>query len=432
MKHVMKKLVLMTLFFAFIATYAQDKRSLNNYREPGQAGLNVFEAPKDTATVAFDGVKVRIGGASTMQFQALDHENGWVDTTDETSPWFEQDPLVEIGSNFNLPTANLDFDVQLADGVRMHLRTYLSARHHREAWVKGGYIQIDNLNFLGEGTLSEMMKYVTIKVGQMENNYGDMHFRRSDNAQAIYNPFVGNAIMDAFTTEVGGEIYYRNNGWMAMLGLTNGKLNQSVASPETTSPSFLAKLGWDKQVNADLRVRLTGSLYNAAHASRTYLYSGDRAGSRYYLVMETSSDATGNFKSGRFDPGFRNQLTAIQFNPFVKYKGFEFFGIYENASGYVNGEDSRSFTQIMAEALYRFGSNENFYLGARYNTVSGEMTATEEVSIDRFSLAAGFFLTKNVLAKLEYTTQSYNDFLEGDQRFDGKFDGLTVEAVISF
>lgn len=425
MKHVMKKLVLMSLFFAFIATYAQDKRSLNNYREPGKAGINVFEAPKDTATVAFDGVKVRIGGASTMQFQALSHEN------DGTIA------LKEIGSNFNLPTANLDLDVQLADGIRMHLRTYLSARHHVEAWVKGGYIQIDNLNFLGEGTLSEMMKYVTIKVGQMENNYGDMHFRRSDNAQAIYNPFVGNAIMDAFTTEVGGEIYYRNNGWLAMLGITNGKLNQGVNNPDVTSPSFLAKLGWDKQVNEDLRVRLTGSLYNTAHSSRTYLYGGDRAGSRYYFVMEdVEAKADRPFTSGRFNPGFGSQLTAIQFNPFVKFKGMEFFGIYEIADGYtgtVTGEKpSRSFTQIMAEALYRFGTNENFYLGARYNTVSGELETGDDISINRYSFGAGFFITENVLAKVEYVKQEYNDYPEGDQLRDGKFDGVSVEAIISF
>ena len=40
----------------------------------------------------------------------------------------------------------------------------------------------------------------------MEINYGDAHFRRSDNGNAIYNPFVGNYIMDAFTTEIGGEV----------------------------------------------------------------------------------------------------------------------------------------------------------------------------------------------------------------------------------
>ena len=48
-----------------------------------------------------------------------------------------------------------------------------------------------------------------VRVGHMEINYGDAHFRRSDNGNAIYNPFVGNYIMDAFTTEIGGEVYLK-------------------------------------------------------------------------------------------------------------------------------------------------------------------------------------------------------------------------------
>src|SRR5690606_39857216 len=99
------------------------------------------------------------------------------------------------------------------------------------------YLQIDKLDFIKEGFMEDVMQYVTIKLGHMENNYGDAHFRRSDNAMALYNPFVGNYLMDGFTTEVGGEVYFRKNAWMVMAGLSNGKLNQAVNNPGTTSPS---------------------------------------------------------------------------------------------------------------------------------------------------------------------------------------------------
>ncbi|RNL89896.1 hypothetical protein ED312_07220 [Sinomicrobium pectinilyticum] len=403
-------------------TVSAQQRNPDNYRSPDKKGINVFESPKDTVST-FDGVRVRVGGSSTLQFQALDHSNsGSV-------------ALKEIGDNFNLATANLDLDVALFDGVRMHLRTYLSSRHHPEPYVKGGYFQIDKLDFIRPGFLEDVMKYVTIKIGHMENNYGDAHFRRSDNAQAIYNPFVGNYIMDAFTTEVGAEVYYRRNGFISMLGISNGKLNQSVDQPGKTSPSFLAKLGYDKQVQPDLRLRLTGSVYHTAHSSRTYLYAGDRAGSRYYFVMENEeATSKGNFTSGRYDPGFSNELTAVMINPFVKYNGLEFFGMYERSSGKAAGEtDTRVWNQYGAELLYRFGNTENFYIGGRYNLATGEETLTyNDVDITRFQLGGGWFMTKNILAKLEYVNQKYDGFETSGILSDGKFDGFMVEAVISF
>src|SRR5690606_10424763 len=196
MKKLIRNSVIALLLLVGVNMNAQkNNRSIDNYREPDKGGINVFEAPKDTIST-FENVKVRIGGSSTLQFQAVDHENsGAVE-------------LIKIGSNFNLATANLDLDVVLYDGIRMHLRTYLSSRHHPEPYVKGGYFQIDKLEFIKPGFMEDIMKYATIKVGHMENNYGDAHFRRSDNAQAIYNPLVGNLITDAFTPEVGAQVYY--------------------------------------------------------------------------------------------------------------------------------------------------------------------------------------------------------------------------------
>lgn len=404
-----------------LTSWAQSNRDFNNFRHPDQRGINVFEAPKDTAD-NFDGVNVRIGGASTIQFQAIDHENsGNVE-------------LIEIGDNFNLATANLDLDVHLYDGVKMHLRTYLSSRHHPEPYVKGGYFQIDKLDFIREGFMANLMEKVTIKIGHMENNYGDAHFRRTDNARAIYNPFVGNLIMDAFTTEVGGEIYYRSNGFIGMVGLTNGKLNQSVTNPGTTKASFVGKLGYDKQINDDFRFRLTGSLYSTGESARTYLYAGDRAGSRYYYVMEApDASASGNFRSGRWNPGFNNELTSFMINPFIKLGGLEFFGVIESASGKSNGEaDTRNFTQLSGELIYRFGNKENFYLGGRYNTVGGETATGQDVDINRVQLSGGWFMTKNILAKVEYVSQSYDGFTADDILHEGKFNGLLMEAAISF
>ena len=402
---------------------AQSKRDLSNYREPDQRGIDQFEAPKDTATT-FDGIYVRVGGASTLQFQSLDHENSGNAATPV---------LQDIGDNFNLATANFDLDVVLYDGVRMHLRTYLSSQHHNEPYVKGGYFQIDKLEFIKPGFMEDLMNHMRIKIGHMENNYGDAHFRRTDNAMALYNPFVGNYLMDSFTTEVGAEVYYFNSGWMGMLSLTNGKLNQAVTKPETTSPSFIAKVGYDNNLTEDLRVRLTGSIYKTNQTASAYLYSGDRAGSRYYNVM-IGEDGTGDgFRTGRINPMLTNQLTSVMINPFLKYKGLEFFGIYEHASGKMASEtDKRDWNQYSGELIYRFGAQEKLYVGGRYNYVDGTLMGGNDVSIDRFQLAAGWFMTKNILMKAEYVIQKYKDYPVSDIHNDGQFDGFMLEAAISF
>ncbi|MUP44565.1 hypothetical protein E0K83_02250 [Gramella sp. BOM4] len=421
MKTTIKYFALALIALLSLPTVAQNQRDLDNFRYRDQRGINQFEAPKDTITT-FDGVHVRVGGASTIQFQALDHENSGAVQ------------LVEIGDNFNLATANLDLDVALYDGVRMHLRTYLSSQHHPEAWVKGGYIQIDKLNFISEGFAEDLMDHLRIKIGHMEVNYGDAHFRRTDNAMSTYNPFVGNYLMDSFTTEVGAEVYYFGGPFLAMVGMTNGKLNQSVSNPGTTSPSFVAKAGFDNQADLDnLRLRLTGSIYHTAQTGSAYLYSGDRSGSRYYTIFTDVDGGGDGFRAGRINPNLRNEMTSIMINPFLKYGGLEFFGIYERAKGKAASEsDERVWNQYAGELIYRFGGDDDLYVGGRYSLADGELQGGTDVSVNRLQLGAGWFMTKNILMKMEYVNQNYNDYPAGDIHEDGQFNGLMIEAAISF
>ncbi|MFN3800199.1 hypothetical protein [Belliella pelovolcani] len=421
----MKKYILSLIAIAGLsaATMAQGlQRDMQFWRSYDQRGINVFETGK-ADTVEFDGLKVRVGGHFTQQFQNLSHSNA------AGSP-----ALIEIGAGTNLATANLNIDVALADGVRLNLVTYLSSRHHPETWVKGGFLQVDKLGFLGIGNTDWFDKYLTVRVGHMEINYGDAHFRRSDNGNAMYNPFIGNYIMDAFTTEVGGEVFYQNNGFLAMVGVTGGEIQGGVTRPDDRKLNFLGKVGYDKYVTDDIRVRLTGSIYSTSGSARNTLWGGDRAGSRYYLVMDPVGATTAaNFTSGRFNPNQTDNITAMVFNPFVKIKGLELFGNFEQSKGKAaNEQTDRTWNQIGADAVYRIGVKENVYLAARYNKVSGELTGGRDVSIDRVQIGGGWFVTKNILAKLEYVNQNYNDFAVGDIRNGGRFNGLMIEGVIGF
>lgn len=414
-----------TLVFAlamlFTVTAMAQQPEMQYFRSNDQDGINVFEAPKPDDDGEFEGVKVRVGGDFAIQFQGISQSSDMIGDT-----------LSELGSNFNLPTANLNLDVQLHKGVRLHMRTYLSSRHHAEGWVKGGYLQIDDLDFIKEDFLADVMDVLRFRFGMNDINYGDVHFRRSDNARAIFNPFVGNYIMDAFTTEPFAEITAFPGNFIIVLGATNGRLNQNVFSGGDGGAVIYGKVGYDQQINDDLRVRLTGSFYNSAEGStRDYLYGGDRAGGRYYGVLDFINGGGSDF-APRFNPRFGSH-TAVQINPFVKFKGLEFFGVYEMTSN-GNSEVGGSFSQLGAELLYRFGSTEQFYLGGRYNSVSGNMSDNaDEITISRINIGGGWFLTKNVLAKLEYVTSSYTGAGYDMTPYQGlEFNGAVIEAVIGF
>jgi hypothetical protein len=410
-----------------------------NLRPYDQSGINVFESPKDTNTV-FDGLKVKFGAGFTQSFQGLEHQN-------------ISGGLYKLSSGFNTANANLFMDVQLADGIRLNLTSYLSSRHHNETWVKGGYIQFDKLPFKGQ-LWENIMKVATIRIGHMEINYGDQHFRRSDGGQTIYNPFIENYIMDAFTTEIGGEVMLKKNALFGMIGVSNGMIKGNVAEMAPTvqddnihkSPSVYLKGGFDKQLTSAVRVRFAGSYYTNSSSGGLTLYGGDRTGSNYFMAMEkVGATADAAAFSGRLNPGFSKKINAYQLNGFIKLQGLELFGTYEAAQGRTKAETAdRKATQYAMDAVYRFGQKENLFVGVRYNAVTARLanvaaagTApaiiyTNDIKTDRVAFGAGWFMTRNVMLKGEYVKQQYKDIPVADYRNGGQFNGFVMQAVVGF
>lgn len=453
MKNSLSIVKLSGFFFALflLPIIGQSQNDIQYYRPYDQRGTNIFETPKSDMGVSGD-FKVRLGANFAQQFQALEHENNAAYVPISAADSTNANQLIDLSNGFNLATANMNIDAQLGEGIRVNVVTYLSARHHQEAWVKGGFVQFDELPFFNSEMVDKVMDNLTIKVGHYEVNYGDAHFRRSDNGAALYNPFIENLILDAFNTEIGGELIYQRNGLVVVGAVTSGEIKGDVVAlpdlkPEDKddkskkSPAFVGKLGFDKQINDDLRLRLTGSAYYTASSRANNIYGGDRAGSRYYLIMEnTKASTSANYYSGRLNPRYSDKVASFMINPFIKYKGIEFFGTYENASGRLSSEaDMRNATQIAADLIVRFGKEENFYVAGRYNTLTAELPAAgpnfgadNPVTINRYEVSAGWFVNKNVLAKLAYINQEYKDFPTTSILSEGKFNGFMVEAVVGF
>lgn len=496
----LKSLVMtLGLFFAGIIAFAQQP-AIQYWRSYDKRGINVFEIQKDKDSVQYDGFKVRFGAGFTQGFQSLKHETGakavlnpnsgtgavYVETNPGSgsfvnratgapvtgvtkspttyggylvgsTPYTNANALYEMGGGFPLAQANFNIDVQLADGVSLNLVSYMASHHHNEFWVKGGYIKVDKVSFLNSELLDNIWKNLTLKVGHMEINYGDAHFRRSDGGHTLQNPWIENNIMDAFTTEIGAELYWQKNGIILMGAYTDGEIQGNIYDPSLPNvskrkPSFYGKVGYDKQLQDNLRVRLTASAYTTKSSISNTLHGGDRTGSNYQYVMDnTSATVTTAFTSGRFNPGYRDNITSFMVNPFVKFGGLEFFGTWEYAKGnnaLENGEgstygdiDNRQTHLTSGELIYRFGKNENLYVGTRYqkltsNLAFGQTSSNQgtlyAIDINRLSVAAGWFITNNVLLKAEYVKQQYNGYPDTERFFKGKFDGLVIQGAISF
>ena len=435
----------------------QRKLDIQYVRPQDQRGINMFETPK-IAGATWEGFKVQWGAAFAQQFQGLTHENSANAVSQAavnpspgnagTASVANRNQLQTFGNGFNNATANAYLHAQLAKGIRIQLTSYLSSRHHNETWVKDGFIQIDE-SPIDLPILNALMKYTTVKIGHFEVNYGDFHFKRSDNGQVLYNPLVGNLIMDAFTTEVGAEAIFQGRGLIGMLALTNGEVRGNTLRASDRSPAFMAKAGFDKQLNDDLRTRLTVSFRNQGSAASGTLWSGDRAGSRYYYVLENvASTEAANFTSGMINPGFTDKNSAIMVNPFVKFRGFEFFGLYENAEGRTAAETAtRTMKQYMAEGTYRFLKGEKLFVAARWNQVQGDLNAyrvtqiapaaalnvaNPGISVTRANAGAGWFILPTLLLKGELVEQTYRGFNRNDIRSGGKFRGFVLEAATSF
>jgi hypothetical protein len=397
----------------------------------GAFGQQKFEESLKNDTVRTSGYpKVWVGGDFAMQFQALKHH---ADTAH----------LIPLGSNLNLPTANLNLGAKLADGIEVNLTTYLSSRHHNDAWVKGGYLLVDKLPFLNSAAIDRIMDFLTLRVGVMELNYGDAHFRRTDNGNAFRNPFVGGLIMDAFTTAPALELYFNTNGFLLMGGMTTGSVNPAIVGYNAATKTytefnagkelgFYGKVGYDKQISNDFRFRATLSGFHMAQNHAGSLYNGDRAGSRYYLVMQRETnnpgdvDIAANAFTGNWGPGTVSKDNSLMANVFTKFKGLEFFGTLEGAKGTTVAGSDFNFGQYSVEGLYRFGKDEQFYAGAKYNAVKNQTPSR----VNRLEIGAGWLPLKNIILKAEYVDQKYSHFdVYGG---NGGFNGFMVETAISF
>ncbi len=130
-----------------------------------------------------------------------------------------------------------------------------------------------------------------------------------------------------------------------------------------------------------------------------HTFGGDRTGSNYYGVMYHAAPSSATFTNGRFNPGFGDKVEAVMGNLFLKYSpvsgvSFESFTTLEQAKGRTAGEkELRDANQFVTDLVVRFGADEQFYVGGRYNVLKADMAAVGntpayKADISRTAIAA--------------------------------------------
>ena len=370
---------------------------------------HVFEQPKDTS--AFNGVEFNWNADLTFNYQGLDQTYG-----------------TDLKAGLSLPTANLDVNAKVLSGFNVKLETMLSSHHHHETFVKGGHATIDNLDFVSPGFGAGFMENATIRVGVNDVNFGDAHFRRTDNADVMRNPFISNLGVESYMQAGFLEVLYRlpSANMFVLGGISNGEVNPDDVKDGTGKDaySFYGKVGYDSQITNDTRVRLTESLFFVEDTSKNRLYMGDKAGGVAREIFGSADfGATWNALAGYKD------LTASMTNLFIKCHDTEFFGLVEYAEGANQSNEDFEMLHYSAEVVQRF-SGDKFWAAARYeNAVVEREGDSLDDELTQYQVGLGWFLSKNAVMKAEYIKQER----ENMAAYPGaKFDGFMISAALSF
>jgi len=236
--------------------------------------------------------------------------------------------------------------------------------------VKDGFLLIDGSPW-ENARLDALMKYVTLRSGtSSELRRRALPCERRGNT--MENPLVGNLLHERLHHEIGAELYAAGRAvWMVMGGATGGEIRGTVENPAKRAPTFLAKLGYDHQVNAATRVRLTGSLYTTAKSASNTLYSGSRAGSPYSTSCSTRRQHHHVGVDRRCAAGLSSKVTAMVVNPFVKYRGLEVFATWSRPRDAPRETTERTWKQLAGEGLYRFCNERSTSSGAMTRSRAG-------------------------------------------------------------
>ena len=324
---------------------------------------------------------------------------------------------------------------------------YLSSRNHPSStYGNEGYMILHGVpeNLESLKFLEPILSKVDIKAGHFLVDFGDNSQHRSNNAIVQKNPLVGNFVVDPNIVSIGMQVSSKpgsrfgwlvgaNNGtttedWNVGRGFAaNGKLYFYPIKPLRASVSYIAA---DQSDNGT----------KAAGGSALQMFSGNRSGERYAGVMG-GGQAPGNVfpQGGEKFSAAQLDLTWDDGSSPIKLYGHVGRTQDQDINGSAAGAPEETWNYYAGDVVYKI--TPALYAAARYSGATTEKQAGRETDgkVSRIQVGGGLWLTKNMLMKLEYVTQKYSGFRQGDmvnnniQAWrDPEFNGFVAEVSFAF
>jgi hypothetical protein len=400
------------------------------------AALFAVSASAQLTIAKQDNLEVWFGVNTVGTFQALDQENAYSATNVD---------LGEMDPGFQTAWGDLKFGAWYGENkdIEMFFDLYLASRPHPSTtYGHQGYLLIHRLpDPIAFPFVNNIFKFVDIKVGAFEIDYGDQWMHRSNNADVQRNPLVGNFVFDPNSTEVGGEIRTKENRWGgALLGVASGTTTESFV--EGRPLGYHAKV-WVTPIKP---LRASFSYYDVDHSDTaprsaggtgTTIISGNRSGERYGGVLAGGQAPGGVLTNigkdvAMWEAGLTVDLGKASL--FVDYGRAE----DDDVNGNQAGKPTESWNYYAAEGVLNL--TEKAYGAARYSVAEADElnNLDSDGKVQRYQVGGGYWINRYMLAKLEYVHQTYDGFAPNTVvnavRVDRnpEFSGPTMEVSFNF
>lgn len=370
--------------------------------------------------------------------QALNHKNAFD---------LKGSPLAKVSPGFQNAFGDLGFIGKFGknEEITVVMDLYLSSRNHpSQTYGNEGYIlmrgvpeNLQNLKFL-----TAILDKVDIKAGHMLVDFGDAAEHRSNNAIVQKNPLIGNFVVDPNIVSIGMQVSSKPGRFGWLIGGSNGTTTEDwnvgrgfayngkvYVYPVKGLRTSVSYIGTDQSDNAT----------KANGGSSMQMFTGNRSGERYAGILG------GGQAPGNVFPQAGEKFSAAQFDvTFDNGSPIKLYGHYGRTqdldiNGTLAGTPEERWTYYAADARYNI--TPALYAAARYSGANTSQLGGQDSDgkVNRLQVGGGFWLSKNLLLKVEYVTQKYNGFSQGQvvnnniQAWrDPSFSGVISEVSFSF